>query len=127
VSALTTAFPIRRAAFAALTVALAVALVLAIGQHGHLGLAIAFLVLPDLALLFGGGRGLERGQLHPRAVPVYNLVHRLWGPAALGAAVATGLLGGFWIVAALAWGVHVALDRSVGYGLRTRDGFQRAG
>ena len=43
-----------------------------------------FLVLPDVALLLGMGRGLERGRLHPRAVPLYNALHRLAGPAALG-------------------------------------------
>ena len=29
------------------------------------------------------------------------------------------------LIGALAWAFHVALDRAVGYGLRTRDGFQR--
>ena len=31
-----------------------------------------------------------------------------------------------YLVGALAWAFHVSLDRAVGYGLRTRDGFQRA-
>ena len=30
-----------------------------------------------------------------------------------------------WLVGALAWALHVAIDRAVGYGLRTPDGFQR--
>jgi hypothetical protein len=80
-----------------------------------------------LALLLGVGAGLAPGQLHPRAVPLYNAVHRFWGPAALVTAASLGVLGGGWLVAGLAWGVHVALDRSVGYGLRTREGFQQRG
>jgi hypothetical protein len=83
----------------------------------------AFLVLPDVALLFGVGRGLERGQLHPRAVPAYNVLHMLYGPAAL--AVASVWLGEAWLVGALAWAAHIALDRAVGYGLRDARGFQR--
>lgn len=80
---------------------------------------------PDLALLLGIGSGLARGQLHPRAVPAYNLLHRFWGPIALGVvAVAVGLSPA-WLVGALAWALHVAIDRAVGYGLRTPDGFQR--
>jgi hypothetical protein len=42
-----------------------------------------FGVGPDLALLYGGGRDLAKGQLHPRAVPAYNLVHR-FGSARFG-------------------------------------------
>jgi len=30
------------------------------------------------------------------------------------------------LVGAAAWGVHIAVDRVAGYGLRTPDGFQRA-
>ena len=81
---------------------------------------------PDLALLLGAGAGLAQGQLHPRAVPAYNLLHRVWCPLLLAAAVAAGLLGTAWLVGALAWGLHIAIDRTAGYGLRTRDGFQRA-
>jgi hypothetical protein len=87
--------------------------------------AAAGMLAPDLALLFGAGSGLEKGQLHPRAVPLYNAVHRFWGPAALLVAAAAGVLGTGWLVAGIAWALHVALDRSLGYGLRTREGFQR--
>jgi hypothetical protein len=85
----------------------------------------AFGAGPDLALLLGAGRGLAQGQLHPRAVGAYNLLHRSWGPLLLAAAVAAGLLGTGFLVGALAWGLHVAVDRVAGYGLRTPDGFQR--
>ena len=82
------------------------------------------LVLPDIALVAGVGRGLERGQLHPRAVPLYNALHQLVGPALL--ALASIWLGTPWRAAALAWLAHVAIDRAVGYGLRDEHGFQRA-
>jgi hypothetical protein len=85
----------------------------------------AFIMAPDLALFLGFGKGLEKGRLHPRAIPLYNLLHRFWGPVALGAlAIATLIPSGF-AIAALAWALHIALDRSIGYGLRTRDGFQQ--
>ena len=72
--------------------------------------------------------GLAPGQLHPRAVPLYNALHHPAGPLALGALAATASsapsagLG----VAALAWGFHIAMDRAAGYGPRTPDGHQRS-
>jgi len=80
---------------------------------------------PDLTLFFGAGAGLAKGQLHPRAVGAYNLMHRLWVPLLVLAAAASGLIGIGFLVGALAWTFHIALDRAVGYGLRTPDGFQR--
>ena len=109
---------------AALLLAAAVAVAVAAGA-GWWQLA-AFGLGPDLALLLGIAPGLAKGQLHPRAVPAYNLVHRFWGPLALAALVAAGVLSTGYLVGALAWAFHVALDRAVGYGLRTSDGFQRA-
>jgi hypothetical protein len=85
----------------------------------------AFGFAPDLTLFFGAGTGLAKGQLHPRAVWAYNLMHRFWGPLAMLAIAASGLLGIGFLIGALAWTFHVALDRAVGYGLRTPDGFQR--
>jgi Domain of unknown function (DUF4260) len=84
-----------------------------------------FALAPDLALFFGAGSGLAKGQLHPRAVGAYNLMHRFWGPLVVFALAAFGLVGLGFLIGALAWAFHVALDRAVGYGLRTRDGFQR--
>jgi Domain of unknown function (DUF4260) len=118
---------LRRGAFAIAALALLVAAV-AVAIEAATGwwqLAV-FAIAPDVALLAGAGSGLERGQLHPRAVPLYNALHRLAGPLVLAALAVTGLLGTGWLVAALAWGCHVCLDRAVGYGLRTREGFQRA-
>jgi hypothetical protein len=84
-----------------------------------------FGLAPDLTLFFGAGTGLAKGQLHPRAVRAYNLMHRLWAPALMLAAAASGLIGLGFLVGALAWTFHISLDRAVGYGLRTPDGFQR--
>lgn len=94
-------------------------------SHGSWWAFAAGLLGPDLALLLGGGKGLAPGQLHPRAVSAYNAVHRFWGPAAL---VAAGVLvpAAGALVGGLAWGTHVALDRGVGYTLRTREGFLRS-
>jgi hypothetical protein len=118
--------PNLRLAYTALTALLVAAVVLETVKHGFHWQLPVFSAGPDIALLFGAGRGLERGRLHPRAVPLYNAVHRFWGPAALAiASVAAGLSVG-WFIAAVAWSIHVALDRAVGYGLRAPDGFQRA-
>ena len=85
--------------------------------------ALGFAVMPDIALVAGMSSGLEKGQLHPRAVPLYNALHSFVGPVALGAISLA--LGPTWLAAALAWGTHIAVDRAVGYGMRTPEGFQR--
>ena len=115
-----------RLAYAALAAAL-VGLIVIVYARETVGWwpPLAFALGPDVALLLGMGRDLRRGQLHQRAVPLYNLLHRFCGPLALGAASLAFGLAPAWTVGALAWGVHVAVDRAVGYGLRTRDGFQR--
>ena len=80
--------PLRRLAWAALFA-------------GSLGAALAvdagawqlwvLLVAPDIALFAGIGRGLEKKQLHPRAVPLYNALHHPAGPVVLGlASIALG-------------------------------------
>jgi Domain of unknown function (DUF4260) len=118
---------IRRAGFALLAAALTGLAVFEAAGHGTgWWQFLAFGAGPDLALLVGIAPGLAAGQLHPRAVPLYNLLHRFYGPILLALAAGTGLLGVGYLVGALAWGAHVALDRAVGYGLRTPDGFQRS-
>jgi hypothetical protein len=82
----------------------------------------AFLTAPDLPLL-AFAAGSREGRLDPRAVPLYNAVHRIWGPLLLG--VLSLWLGPAWLAGALAWGAHVAIDRAAGYGLRAADGSQR--
>jgi hypothetical protein len=86
-----------------------------------------FALGPDLAFLAGVGRmgSLERGQMPARAVPAYNALHRIQGPLVLGLLAVAGVVPPVLLVGALAWGCHVFFDRALGYGLRTRDGFQR--
>jgi hypothetical protein len=87
---------------------------------------VVFAIAPDLTFLLSFGPGLQRGQLHPRAVPFYNAVHRFWAPAFL-VVVAYVLHLDAWVAAGLAWVAHIGFDRSLGFGLRTREGFQREG
>ena len=83
-----------------------------------------FLFLPDVGLLAGMSSGLEKGQPHPRAVPLYNALHMLVGPVVL--ALASLVIGIDWFAGALAWGAHIAIDRALGYRLRDKQGFIRA-
>jgi hypothetical protein len=116
----------RHAAYAALAAGLLAAAVVVIAAQGAgLWQFFVFGAAPDLALFVGIGRGLEKGRLHPRAVPLYNALHRFPGPIALAAVAIVALPEGF-LVGALAWALHIAFDRAVGYGLRTPDGFQRS-
>ena len=105
-----------------LGVALAAALVAPVGGGWQ---AVAFALAPDVALFAGVAPGLARGRLHPRAVPLYNALHHAAGPLLLGIA-ALFWLGVPWLIGALAWAVHIAVDRAVGYGARTPEGFRRA-
>jgi hypothetical protein len=119
--------PAGRIAYATLAAALLAAIVLELARHGTGYWQLAVLVLaPDLALFLGAAPGLARGQLHPRAVGLYNLLHRYWGPLVLTGLAAFAVIPLGWLVGALAWALHISLDRALGYGLRTRDGFQRS-
>jgi hypothetical protein len=114
----------RRAAYAVLSsVLLAIAIALLVAHDGFWWLFAAFIVAPDLALLAGMSPALQKGQLHPRAVPLYNGLHSFWGPVVLALAGIVLPLGA--VIGALAWALHISIDRTVGYGMRTRDGFQR--
>lgn len=115
----------RRAAFGVLTALLLAAAVSGATIHGSGWWPLAaFAIGPDLALLFGISSTLEQGQLHPRAVRLYNALHSYWGPGLLAAAVI--VLPAGYLIGALAWAFHISLDRALGYGMRTRDGFQRS-
>jgi hypothetical protein len=118
-------------------------LVFAVGGVVSLGLAIAgglrggplawlflvvFAVGPDLTMLIRDARPTVKGQLSPRAVPYYNAAHRLWAAGALvvlGALVLVSWNWGAVLVGGLAWFGHLAIDRSLGFGLRSAEGFQR--
>jgi hypothetical protein len=119
--------PTRRLAFAVLApLLLTAAVAVAIAQGTGYWQIAAFGLGPDIALFAGIGSGLERGQLHPRAVPLYNALHTMWLPIVLAAAALLGIVSTAYLVGAFAWAFHISLDRAVGYGLRTRDGFQRS-
>jgi len=93
----------------------------------HVGLVplLVFGIVPHLTVLAGIRQPHARGQLAPRAVPLFNTMHRPVLPlAALGLAAA-GVLPPFWLVGALAWLSHIVVDRAFGDGLRTTDGFLR--
>ena len=115
----------RRSAYGALAgVLLAAAVFVLVDRDTGWWQFFAFGAMPDIALFLGIGTGLAKGQLHPRAVPLYNALHRFAGPIAF-AVVAAAFLPAGYLVGALAWGLHIAVDRVAGYGLRTPDGFQR--
>jgi hypothetical protein len=92
-----------------------------------LALAIFCAVAPDLTMLNGFRSHSQRGQLSPRAVPFYNAVHRVWGPLALIAVYLVAVHEPALLAGALAWLTHIAVDRTVGFGLRDQAGFQRRG
>ena len=114
----------RRAVYLTLAAALtAFALVETIRFGGATWFALAFIILPDVALVYGAAPGLERGRLHPRAVRFYNAVHSFWVPLAL-------MLVGLWLpplvfTSGVVWAAHIALDRGLGFGLRSGEGYQR--
>jgi hypothetical protein len=112
-------------AYGLLSVVLGAALIAALIAPGGGGWqALAFGLMPDIAGVLSIDRTLARGQMHPRAVPLYNLLHSLPGPVVLGI-VSVAWLGLPWLIASLAWALHITLDRTMGYGPRTKDGFQR--
>jgi hypothetical protein len=117
----------RQVAYGALAPLVLVAAIVEAVQHGTGYWQIAaFGIGPDLALIYGIAPNLQKGQLHPRAVPLYNLAHRFWLPIALLVIAVFHLVPLGYLVGALIWTFHISLDRAVGYGLRTRDGLQRA-
>jgi hypothetical protein len=125
---LSTGLDLRRVAYAVgAAVLLASAIVVFVSVDAGWWVFPAFALGPDLAFLAGIGQmgSLERGQMPARAVPVYNALHRIWGPLVLGLLAAAGAVPPVLLVGALVWGFHVFFDRAVGYGLRTSDGFQR--
>jgi hypothetical protein len=85
----------------------------------------AFGLGPDMAFLLSLEPGLERGRMSPRAVPLYNLLHRPAMPALLAALVVVGGAPAALLAGSALWGFHIAFDRALGYGLRGTDGRQR--
>ncbi|WP_406168273.1 DUF4260 family protein [Streptomyces sp. NBC_00996] len=99
-------------------------------NHGWVAgtLALAFFVLPDLTFLVAldDAPRMAKGQLPPRAVPYYNALHRALVPLALIGLYTVGPVAWAPAFAALCgWLAHISYDRAFGYGLRTKEGFQR--
>ena len=90
----------------------------------HVGLVplLVFGIVPHLTVLVGFGQPHTRGQLAPRAVPLFNVMHQPALPLAVLGLAAAGMLPPFWLVGALAWLSHIVVDRGFGDGLRTTDG-----
>jgi hypothetical protein len=84
-----------------------------------------FALAPDLVFFFARGPNQQKGQINPRAVPLYNAAHSLIGPTLLAAAVLLLVGSGPWLAGALAWAAHIAADRALGFGPRARTGFMR--
>jgi hypothetical protein len=115
-----------RIAYGALAAALLTTiLALLVDSNAEWWPAVAFALGPDLAVLYGIAPGLAHGQLHPRAVPLHNALHRFWGPLTLLVVATSAGLPVGWVAGALAWAFHVAFDRAIGLRLRSPDGFQR--
>ena len=135
---------IRRLSWLAAALALtAFAIFEAVVHHlGPLPIMV-FAVLPDLAFLAAGAVPHEPGQLPSRAVPAYNLAHRLVIPVVLVAVAlaillilrlstptrsafeAARLVPLIAYTSGVTWLAHIAWDRAFGFGLRTPDGWQR--
>lgn len=61
--------------------------------------------------------------INPWGVRLYNATQRFAGPAVL--SLLTVWVSTAWLVAALAWAAHIAVDRSLGFGLRDMNGSVR--
>jgi F420H(2)-dependent quinone reductase len=92
-----------------------------------LGLAplLLFTILPDVPRLFGIGQGHAHGQMAPRAVPLFNVMHHPVVPVAVAGLAIAGLLAPVWLVSGVAWLGHIVIGWGVGDGLRTADGYPR--
>jgi hypothetical protein len=115
-----------RALWAVIALALLAATVYAAREAEAGWIALGFGLMPDIGLIAGLSRHIEKGRLHPRAVPLYNALHMLIGPAILLLITLSGVIGEWGYAAALAWATHVAVDRALGYRLRAPDGSIRS-
>ena len=84
---------------------------------------LVFGIVPHLSVLVGFGQPHVRGQLAPRAVPLFNAIHHPALPLATVGLAAAGVLSTFWLVGALAWLAHIVVDWALGDGLRSANGF----
>jgi hypothetical protein len=93
----------------------------------HVGLVplLVFGIVPHLTVAVGIGQPHGRGQLAPRAVPLFNAMHQPLLPAAVLGLAAAGVVPAFFLVGALAWLGHIVVDWALRKGLRTADGYLR--
>jgi hypothetical protein len=96
-----------------------------LGNQLGLGLVplLVFGIVPHLSVLLGLGQPHVRGQLAPRAVPIFNAMHHPALPLGMVGIAAAGVLSPFWLVGGLAWLAHIVVDWGLGDGLRSADGF----
>lgn len=96
---------------------------------GGLGIGLApllfFGIVPHLPALLGVGQPHARGQMAPRAVPLFNVMHHPMPPLVISGLAAAGVLSPFWLVGGLVWFSHIVVDLAFGHGLRTPDGWRR--
>ncbi len=85
-----------------------------------------FGIVPHLTVAIGTGQPHARGQLAPRAVPIFNAMHQPLVPLAVLGLATAGLLSAFWLVGALAWLSHIVVDWAFRNGQRTAAGYRRA-
>ncbi|MFR9787165.1 DUF4260 family protein [Streptomyces sp. MB22_4] len=89
---------------------------------------VAGIVVPDLSFFVGLSGPHQHGRLSPKAVPLYNLLHR---PVVAVLVMLSCLIPDSPAVAVplfnfgLVWLQHIASDRAFGFGLRTAEGWQR--
>ncbi|MFW2381062.1 MAG: DUF4260 family protein [Acidimicrobiales bacterium] len=89
--------------------------------------AAGFFVAPDLTFLIGASDDVEQGSISTKAVPFYNLAHRMLVALTFTTVIGIGLaplapLPLALFIGGLSWMAHIALDRTTGYGLRNDDG-----
>ncbi|WP_259471787.1 DUF4260 domain-containing protein [Streptomyces shenzhenensis] len=124
------ASPLVRVAWGVLAALLLIWLVFETAKYGGwvIVAAVAGVVVPDLSFLAALSGPHEHGRMPRRAVPFYNLLHR---PLVALVVMAGCLIPESSAVAVplfnfgLAWLVHIAADRALGFGLRGADGRQR--
>jgi deazaflavin-dependent oxidoreductase (nitroreductase family) len=87
---------------------------------------LLFGIVPHMTAMLGIGQPHARGQLAPRAVPLFNAMHQPVMPLAVLGLAAAGVLSPFFLVGALAWLSHIVVDWGFDKGLRTTDGYLRS-
>ncbi|MFC0112842.1 DUF4260 family protein [Kibdelosporangium aridum] len=116
-----------RVAWAALALFLLAFLIFEVVKHGgwSWATALALFIAPDLTMFIDVRSGGD-GRLSPKAVPFYNAVHRPWIPLVVLVGYSFSDLDMVPLfTAGLAWLLHIAMDRTFGYGLRNLDGSRR--